>query len=144
MNHYNSLTLRGNLTRDPELRYTNGGKAVCDFGLAVNNDYTQRDDDTLFIKVTVWGDQAENLNQLLSKGSLVFCDGRLQLDSWTQDDGEQREERTMTARKVDIIYGDDDDSSGIPEDANVDTAEGTENYPDTQPEGGGTDDDIPF
>ena len=85
----NKVFLMGNLTRDPELRYTPGGAAVVDLGLAVNREYTSRDgqkmNDVCYVDVVAWSATAENCSKYLSKGSPVFIEGRLQLDSWPDD-----------------------------------------------------------
>ena len=96
MANVNKVFLIGNLTRDPELRYTPKGTAVADIGLAVNrvrnNDQGDRVEETTFIDVTLWGRQAELAQQYLSKGRGVFIEGRLQLDSW--DDKQSGQKRT--------------------------------------------------
>lgn len=84
----------GNLGRDPELRYTPQGNAVCDFSVAVND--RKRDktgewqDFTTWFKVTFWGKQAENASKYLSKGRQVYAEGRLQVEEWTDRDGKNR------------------------------------------------------
>jgi single-strand DNA-binding protein len=94
MANFNKVILMGNLTRDPELRYTPSGTAVADFGLAINrrrrNASGERRDETCFVDVTAWGRQAEVVNEYLSKGSPIFLEGRLQLDEWTSSDGQRR------------------------------------------------------
>ncbi len=96
MASFNRATLVGNLTRDPELRYTPQGTAVTDLRLAVTTVRGGRDqerkEETLFIDVTVWGRTAENCSEYLSKGRPVLVDGRLQLDSW--EDRETKQKRT--------------------------------------------------
>lgn len=128
--HYNKVLLRGNLTRDPELRYTNDGTAVCDFGLAVNNEYTSDDDDTVFIDITVWAKQAENINKHIGKGDPVFVEGRLTQNYWETDGGQQRSDIEVGNANVDFLPS--GDSSGIPED---------DEQQDVPEEAGG---DIPF
>ena len=84
MASFNRVILIGNLTRDPELRYTRSGLAVMDVGLAVNdrrkNQSGEWVDETTFVDVTLWGRTAEIAGEYLSKGSLVFFEGRLKLD----------------------------------------------------------------
>lgn len=96
MANLNKVLLLGNLTRDPELRYTPKGTAVTDIGLAVNrvwnNEQGQRQEETTFIDVTLWGRQAELAQQYLSKGRGVFIEGRLQMDSW--EDKQTGQKRT--------------------------------------------------
>ena len=96
MANLNKVMLIGNLTRDPELRYTPKGTAVADIGLAINrvwnNDQGQKQEDTTFVDVTLWGRQAELAQQYLSKGRGAYIEGRLQLDTW--DDKETGKKRS--------------------------------------------------
>lgn len=102
----NRVFIAGNLTRDPELRMTPGGTAVCDLGLASNRRYRKQGDDqlqeeTCFVTITVWGRQAENCNQYLSKGKQVVVEGRLKYDQWTdKDSGKNRNKLTVVADRV--------------------------------------------
>ncbi|MDQ6716645.1 MAG: single-stranded DNA-binding protein, partial [Actinomycetota bacterium] len=92
------MTLRGNLVRDPELRYTKGGKAVCDARLAVNGD----DDQTRFYTVTSWENQAEAVAQVCKKGDQLGARGRLEHRTWTGRDGTERSEDVLTAFVVEL------------------------------------------
>ena len=96
MANLNKVLLLGNLTRDPELRYTPKGTAVTDIGLAVNrqwnNEQGQRQEETTFIDITLWGRQAELAQQYLVKGRGVFIEGRLQMDTW--EDKQTGQKRT--------------------------------------------------
>ncbi|MCB0383831.1 MAG: single-stranded DNA-binding protein [Bdellovibrionales bacterium] len=89
MANLNKALFIGRLTRDPELRYTQGGQAVCSFGLAVNREYKtqdgQKNTETFFIDVETWGSRAETLHKYLNKGSQVYIEGRLKSDSWEKD-----------------------------------------------------------
>lgn len=99
---YNKVILIGNLTRDPELRYTPNGKAVSTVGLAVNSKFRSGEEskeETLFIDVVVWGKQAETVSQYLSKGRQVLVEGRLQERRWEQD-GQQRRKTEVVAENV--------------------------------------------
>lgn len=90
----NKVELIGNLTRDPELRYTPQGTAVCNFGLATNRQWTteagEKKEDTEFHRIVAWNKLAELCSQLLSKGRKVFVQGRLQTRRWTAQDGNER------------------------------------------------------
>lgn len=90
----NQVTVVGNLTRDPELRYTPSGAAVAKFGLAVNRSYTNRNgekvEDTSFFNVNSWRQLAENVAESLSVGIRVIVSGRLQSRSWETEDGQKR------------------------------------------------------
>ena len=96
MANLNKVMLIGNLTRDPELRYTPSGKAVADISLAINrvwvNDAGQKQEDTTFVDVTLWGRQAELAQQYLTKGRGAYIEGRLQMDTW--DDKETGKKRS--------------------------------------------------
>ncbi len=86
MASYNKVMLIGNLTRDPEVRYTPKGSAVCDIGLAVNRVYTsdsgEKVEEVTFVDVVLWSKMAELAGKYLHKGRPVFIEGRLQMDSW--------------------------------------------------------------
>src|SRR6202051_103397 len=86
MASFNKVILLGNLTRDPEVRYTPKGSAVCDLGLAVNRVYTldngEKLEEVTFVDVVLWARLAEIAGEYLKKGRPVFIEGRLQLDSW--------------------------------------------------------------
>lgn len=90
----NRVQLIGNLTRDPELRYTPQGTAVCSFGLATNRGWTtdsgEKKEEAEFHKIVAWNKLGELCSQLLSKGRKVYVEGRLSTKSWTGQDGAQR------------------------------------------------------
>lgn len=91
---WNRVELIGNLTRDPELRYTPSGAAVCTFGLATNRTYVtegERKEEVDFHRLVAWNKLAELCNQLLKKGTKVFISGRLQTRTWVGQDGVQRQ-----------------------------------------------------
>jgi len=96
MASYNKVFLLGNLTRDPEVRYTPKGSAVADLGIAVNRQYTldngEKREEVTFVDVTLWGRQAEVAGEYLKKGRSVFIEGRLQLDTW--DDKQSGQKRS--------------------------------------------------
>lgn len=106
MASYNKVLLMGNLTRDPELRFTAGGSAVANFGLAVNRKYKQGEEwkeDVCFVDITVWGKLAENCTEYLSKGRSVFVDGRLNFSSWETKEGQRRNKLDVVANSVDFL-----------------------------------------
>jgi single-strand DNA-binding protein len=86
MANLNKVMLIGNLTRDPEVRYTPKGTAVTDIGLAVNRSYTtdsgEKREEATFVDITLWGRQAEIAGQYMKKGNPIYIEGRLQMDSW--------------------------------------------------------------
>ena len=90
---WNRVELIGNLTRDPELRYTPNGAAVCTFGMATNRTYVtegERKEEADFHRLVAWNKLAELCNQLLKKGNRVFVSGRLQTRSWEAQDGQTK------------------------------------------------------
>lgn len=106
MASYNKVILMGNLTRDPELRYTPSGMAVCNIGIAVNSTSgfgENRKDETLFIKVVTFNKQAENCGQYLKKGNPILVDGRLRISSWENDAGEKRNSTEVVANAVTFL-----------------------------------------
>ncbi len=91
---WNRVELIGNLTRDPELRFTPNGAAVCTFGLATNRTFVvdgEKREEVDFHRLVAWNKLAELCNQLLKKGTKVFVSGRLQTRSWEGQDGQQRQ-----------------------------------------------------
>lgn len=91
MASFNRVILLGNLTRDPEVRYTQGGTAVCTCGLAVNHRYTAKDgkkrEEVTFVDVDLWGRTAEIAGEYLAKGRPVLIEGRLKLETWEDRNG---------------------------------------------------------
>src|ERR1700720_5018756 len=94
MASFNKVILLGNLTRDPEVRYTPKGSAVCDLGIAVNRGYTtdsgEKREEVTFVDVTLWGRTAEVASEYLKKGRPVLIEGRLQLDTWDDKQSGQK------------------------------------------------------
>ncbi len=106
MANFNRVFLMGNLTRDPEMRYTPSGTAVVNFGMAVNRRFTdqngEKKEETCFVRISVFGKQGENCNQYLSKGSPVFIEGRLQYRTW-ETDGQKRNSLDVVAERVQFM-----------------------------------------
>jgi single-strand DNA-binding protein len=111
----NRVVLTGNLTRDPELRATGGGLAVCKLGIAVNtrrkNSEGQWEEKPNFFRVTVFGRQAESCGQYLKKGRPVAIDGRLEWSQW-ESEGQKRESIDIIADSVQFLGGRDDAGNG--------------------------------
>lgn len=107
MASYNRVLLMGNLTRNPEIRYTPSGTAVADLGLAINENFKNKAGETVeqtcFVDVVVWGRQAETSAEYLQKGSPVFVEGRLQLDQWENQQGEKRSKLRVRADRVQFL-----------------------------------------
>src|SRR6478736_2073363 len=108
MANLNRVLLIGNLTRDPEVRYTPKGTAVAEIGLAINRVYSGEDgekkEETTLVEVTLWARQAEVAGQYLKKGRPVFIEGRLQLDSWDdKQTGQKRSRLRVVAENLQLL-----------------------------------------
>ncbi len=100
---FNKVILVGNLTRDPEIRYTPQGTSVCNFGLAVNRRYKQGEEvkkEVTYIDIVTFGKQAETCGQYLNKGSGVLVEGRLQERRWETEEGQKRSKHEVVAQTV--------------------------------------------
>jgi single-strand DNA-binding protein len=97
MANFNKVILAGNLTRDPELRYTPAGKAIAKFGLAINRNWTtdtgEKREEVTFVDIDAFGRQAEVISQYLKKGRPVLVEGRLKLDQWDDKQTGQKKSR---------------------------------------------------
>lgn len=103
---FNKVILLGNLTRDPEVRYTPNGVAVASFAVAVNRKYKQGEEikeEVSYIDVVVFGRQAENCGQYINKGDSVLIDGRLQQRRWETEDGQKRSKVEVVAQSVSFM-----------------------------------------
>ena len=103
---FNKVILIGNLTKNPELRYTPSGTPVASFGLAVNRRFKQGDDlkeEVCYIDIVVFGKQAEHCGQYLSKGNGVIVDGRLQQRRCEAEDGQKRSKHEVVAQTVTFL-----------------------------------------
>ena len=150
---FNKIIIVGNLGRDPELRYTPQGVAVCNFSMATNEKKRDKSgemqDVTTWFRVTLWRNQAENAAKYLTKGSPVYIEGRLGVEEWTDRDGNNRHTLEVQGTEMHFLSGgpraNDEYSGGAPSataefagPADRSTA-GTATAP--APSG---DDDIPF
>ncbi|MGB2953397.1 MAG: single-stranded DNA-binding protein [Gaiellaceae bacterium] len=141
----NRVVLLGNLTRDPELRHTPSGTAVCSLRIAVN---TRRKDQSgewtekpNYFDITVWGNQGENCAQYLAKGRPVAVDGRLEWREWEAQDGTKRQAVEIVADSVQFLGG-RGEGEGQPQFVPAGAAQS--DTADFGGSGGGADDDIPF
>jgi single-strand DNA-binding protein len=149
----NRVVLTGNLTRDPEVRTTPSGLAVCKLGIAVNGRRKNSDgvweEKANFFNVTVFGKQGENCGQYLKKGRPVAIDGRLEWSQW-ETDGQKRSSVDIIADNVQFLGGGRDDAgSGNGFSSNVQTTESdvpidTGDFETTPVAAGAADEDIPF
>lgn len=111
MASFNQVILLGNLTRDVELRHTPSNQAVANIGLAMNRQYQTKDgerrEETTFVDCEAWGRQAEVMAQYLSKGRPVFIQGRLKLDTWQDQQGQNRSKLKVVVENFQFVGGRD-------------------------------------
>ena len=158
MANFNKVLLMGNLTRDPELRYLQSGQAVVKIGLAVNRKYRNKStqelvEETTFVDVEGWGQQAETFSKYMSKGRPVFIEGRLRLDSWEGKDGQKRNKLVVVMENFQFLGGGGERSAGAERPERPERAQGRAAKPPAQAgagqvaDSGGEDydfEDIPF
>lgn len=151
----NKVFLIGNLTRDPELKYTQTGTAVTRFGVAVNKRYTassgEKREETCFVDVVAWGRTAEICSEYLAKGRQVLVEGELRMNSWETDSGEKRTKHEVNAQNVQFLGGRGGSQGGAPsseprsEEASMAKPEEPEPAAEEEEEEEGLgDDEIPF
>lgn len=117
MASFNKVILVGNLTRDPQVKYTTGGTAVTEIGLAVSRQWfdkqsNSRKEETTFVDVTLWGRQAEVAGEYLAKGRPVLIEGRLQLDTWDDRETGQKRSKLRVVGENMTMLGSRGDSGG--------------------------------
>jgi single-strand DNA-binding protein len=122
MASFNKVILLGNLTRDPEIRYTPKGTAVTEIGLAVNRVYmgenNEKREEATFVDVTLWGRTAEIAGEYLKKGRPVFIEGRLQLDTWEdKQSGQKRSKLKVVGEGLQLLGSRPSGSSAAPAEA---------------------------
>ncbi len=113
---YNKIILAGNLTRDVEVRYTQGGSAIGNTAIATSRKFKsqtgEQKEEVLFVDLTFFGRTAEIANQYLRKGSKVLVDGRLKLDQWTAQDGTKRSKHSVTVENLQMLGSKDEAQGG--------------------------------
>ena len=145
---FNRVLLIGNLTKDPELRYTPSGTPVATLRLAVNSSFKsqsgERKEETCFVNIIVWSRQAETCNQYLKKGRSVFIEGRLISRSW-EAEGQKRSTMEVRADRVQFLGGPGGPSGGGSAGEAVPARSGAdeERVGETAPVASGADDDAP-
>ncbi|HTN03960.1 single-stranded DNA-binding protein [Planctellipticum variicoloris] len=118
MASFNKVILVGNLTRDPQVRYTPGGTAVAEIGMAVSRQWfdkqtNSRREETTFVDVTLWGRQAEVAGEYLAKGRPVLIEGRLQLDTWDdKETGQKRSKLRVIGESMQMLGSRSDGGGG--------------------------------
>ncbi|MDQ3129699.1 MAG: single-stranded DNA-binding protein [Acidobacteriota bacterium] len=146
---FNKITIIGNLGRDPELRYTPQGDAVCDFSVAVNDRRRDKSgefqDNTTWFKVTLWRKQAENASKFLSKGRQVYVEGRLQVEEWTDRDGKVRYSLVIQGSELQFLGEKGGESTSNPQTASDNNFDdNTNDFKRVENTSAPADDDIPF
>ncbi len=115
----NRVILTGRLTSDPELRYTQSGRARARFSIAINEQYRDAEghqqERTTFVPIVVWGAQAESCASYLSKGRMVAVDGRLRIDTFETQDGERRKVVEVVAQRVEFLGGRREEAAEVSE-----------------------------
>ena len=105
----NKVFLIGNLTRDPELRYTPSGTAIASFGIAINRNWTgpdgEKKEEVCYVDINMFGRRAEVINEYFSKGNPIFIEGRLQFQQWETKDGQKRSTLRVVAEDFQFIGG---------------------------------------
>lgn len=117
MPNLNKVQLMGNITRDPEVRYTPKGTAVSDISLAINRNFTgddgERREETTFVDITFWGRQAEVIGEYMKKGRPLYVEGRLQLDTWEDKaSGQQRSRLKVVGENFQFLGSREDGGGG--------------------------------
>jgi len=145
---FNKIIVIGNLGRDPELRYTPQGDAVCDFSIATNERKKDKagefQDITTWFKVTLWRRLAENASKYLTKGKSVYIEGRLQTEEWTDRDGNKRFTLVIQGTDMHFVGGDGRGEETSSDSSSDNNFSGTNDAPRESSSSTPTDDDIPF
>lgn len=145
---FNKIIVVGNLGRDPELRYTPQGIAVCDFSMATNEKKRDKSGEmqevATWFRITLWRNQAENAAKYLKKGSQVYIEGRLGIEEWTDRDGNNRQ--TLAVQATDMHFlGSRGDAPAISDASEPEFAgPARDESPAAASRATATDDDIPF
>jgi single-strand DNA-binding protein len=130
---FNKVILVGNLTRDIELRYTQGGMAIAKTGIATNRKFKKQSgeqvDETMFIDITFFGRSGEIANQYLRKGSKVLIEGRLMLEQWTDQNGQKRSKHSINVEEMKML-----DSRGDAQQGGYNAPSGNSGYNAPQPQ----------
>jgi single-strand DNA-binding protein len=147
MASFNKTILMGNLTRDPQVKYTPSGSAVAEVSLAVNRTWfdkatNQRKEEVTFVDVTLWGRDAEVAGEYLAKGRSVLIEGRLTLETWDdKTTGQKRSKLKVTAERL-VLMGGKSEKSETPQES---VPQGTSNWTEAaEKQVTGADEDVPF
>lgn len=155
MANFNKVYLIGNLTRDPELRVTPKGTAICQFGLAVNRQFKDESgalrDDTTFVDIEAWGKQGETISKYCQKGRPLFVEGRLKLDQWEDKASGQKRSKLKVVLEGFQFLGGGQREGGAPSEFDQSAPSPERHSPPPRPSAGGKappaenlDEDVPF
>lgn len=148
MSSYNKIMIMGNLTRDPEVKYTPRGAAVAELGLAINRSYKvgeETREEVTFVDVVLWSRLAELAGQYLTKGSPVFVEGRLQTESWTdKQSGQKRSKMRVVGESMQFLGSKSNGQEAPRKQQSQQPTQRSQQAYDDVPEQGLEDDDIPF
>jgi single-strand DNA-binding protein len=145
---FNRITLVGNLTRDPEIRYVGSGAAVTKFSLAINTRSKQQEE-TMYVDIVAWDKLAETCNTYLKKGMSVLIDGRLSIRSYDTKDGEKRKSTEVVANTMQMLDSrggsrPDSDGGGYERSAPAPRSNGAASTAGFADEDAALEDEIPF
>ena len=150
MPNLNKVMLIGNVTRDPEVKFTPKGTAVTEVGLAINRVYTpeggERREETTFVDITFWGRQAEIVGEYAKKGKPIYVEGRLQLDTWDdKQSGQKRSKLRVVGEGLQLLGGRPGSGGGDEEGGGAPSQRFSKPAPrPAAPPPAAEDDDIPF
>jgi single-strand DNA-binding protein len=141
MSKFNKVILIGNLTRDPELRYTPSGTAIVGFGIAINRTWTQdgeKKEEVTYVDISMFSRRAEVINEYFKKGHPIFIEGRLQFQQWETKDGQKRNALRVVAENFEFIGGKTGGGAG------GDRSSGSPSFPESGAPNAVDEEEIPF
>ena len=149
MANLNKIMMIGNLTRDPQLSYLPSQTPVVEFGLATNRKWTdkatgEQKEEVCFVDCRCYGRQAETINKFLCKGQPIFIEGRLQLDTWTSQEGQRRSKHRVFVQSFQFLGGPDRSGSPAAGQAAANGQPNNAEQPQQSSNAGTGEDDIPF
>ena len=149
MPNYNKVILMGNLTRDPEVKYTSGGTAIANISMAINRTWTNKDgqkqEETTFVEVEAWDRQAEVIGQYFKKGKPIMVEGRLKYDQWDdKETGQKRSKLRVRLDRFEFLDAGGGGGGGYQSQSNAPAASGASGSSNAPAASLPEDDDVPF
>ena len=121
MANFNKVFLIGNLTRDPQLKQTQSQASICDFGLAINRNWTGADgtkkEETCFVDCTAFGGTAETINKYMTKGKPIYVEGRLNFNQWTDEGGKKHSQLKVVVEKFEFLPDGHKQTESVPQES---------------------------